>query len=164
MATTAQAAHVSETMTLKKGWNAIYLESTPTNALCEEFFAGAPVLRVASYQSDAYSSTRQLADDGTEIAQKPVSYRVWVPGDETASTMAALAGGYAYLVYATDTWSKQFYGVPSAPRPTWRATAGDTGGRSRRSCPSSRRSASLRPGCSSTWAMWPGGRAKSRKS
>ena len=71
MATTAQAAHVSETMTLKKGWNAIYLESTPTNALCEEFFAGAPVLRVASYQSDAYSSTRQLADDGTTIDQKP---------------------------------------------------------------------------------------------
>ena len=127
VATTAQASHIAETMTLAKGWNAIYLESTPTNALCEEFFAGAPVLRVASYQSDAYSSTRQLADDGTEIAQKPVSYRVWVPGDDTASTMAALAGGHIYLVYATDTWSKQFYGVPSAPRQTWRATSGDTG-------------------------------------
>ena len=126
-AASANASHIRETMTLKKGWNAIYLESTPTNALCEEFFAGAPVLRVASYQSDAYSSTRQLADDGTEIAQKPVSYRVWVPGDDTASTMAALAGGYTYLVYATDTWSKQFYGVPSAPRQTWRATSGDTG-------------------------------------
>ena len=60
----ASAAHISETMTLVKGWNAIYLESTPANALCEDFFAGAPVTRVASYQSDAYSSTRQLADDG----------------------------------------------------------------------------------------------------
>ena len=65
----AFAAHVSEKMTLANGWNAVYLESTPTNAACADFFAGAPVERVASYQSDAYSSTRQLADDGTEIAK-----------------------------------------------------------------------------------------------
>ena len=38
----AQAAHIMETMTLEKGWNAIYLESTPVNAACEDFFAGAP--------------------------------------------------------------------------------------------------------------------------
>ncbi len=69
------AAHIKETMTLAKGWNAIYLESTPTNAACADFFAGAPVARVASYQSDAYSSTRQIADDGTTIDQKPLSYR-----------------------------------------------------------------------------------------
>ena len=62
---------VEETMTLAKGWNAIYLESTPTNAACADFFAGAPVARVASYQSDAYSSTRQIADDGTEATVKP---------------------------------------------------------------------------------------------
>ena len=109
--------YVEETMTLTNGWNAIYLESTPTNAVCEDFFAGAPVARVASYHSDAYSSTRQLADDGTEITQKPVSYHVWVPGDETASTMSALAGGNVYLIYAT----------PAAPQQTWRATSGDTG-------------------------------------
>ena len=120
--------HVEETMTLANGWNAIYLESTPTNAACADFFAGSPVARVAAYYSDAYSSTRQLADDGTEIAQKPISYHVWVPGDETASTMDTLVGGRVYLIYATNTWTKEnFLGVPSAPRQTWRATSGDTG-------------------------------------
>ena len=119
--------HVEETMTLAKGWNAIYLESTPTNAACKEFFAGAPVTRAASYHSDAYSSTRQLADDGTEIGQKPLSYYVWISGDETASTMSALVGGRVYMVYATNAWSKTFYGVPAAPQQTWRATLGDTG-------------------------------------
>ena len=118
---------VRETMTLAKGWNAIYLESTPTNAACADFFAGAPVERVASYYSDAYSSTRQIADDGSMIDQKPLSYRVWVPGDEAASTMTALAGGRVYMVYATDIWEKTFFGVPAAPRQTWRATSGDTG-------------------------------------
>ncbi len=121
------AVHIEETMTLAKGWNAIYLESTPTNAACADFFAGAPVERVASYQSDAYSSTRQLADDGTEIAQKPISYNVWVRGDEEASTMASLAGGRVYMIYTTDNWSTNFFGVPAAPRLTWRATSGDTG-------------------------------------
>ena len=123
----ASASHISETMTLEDGWNAIYLESTPTNALCSEFFAGAPVARVASYQSDAYSSTRQIADDGTEIAQKPISYYVWLPDDETASTMDALVGGNVYLIYATNTWKRSFLGVPAAPRQTWRATSGETG-------------------------------------
>ncbi len=123
----AFASHVSETMTLAKGWNAIYLESTPVNAACEDFFAGAPVERVASYYSDAYSSTRQIADDGTTIDQKPVSYSVWVPGDEAASTMAALRGGCVYLIYAKDVWTTTFLGVPAAPRQTWRATSGETG-------------------------------------
>ena len=126
-ATTAWAACVEETMTLTKGWNAIYLESTPTNAVCEDFFAGTPVTRVASYHSGAYSSTRQIADDGTEIAQKPLSYYVWLPGDEMASTMTALVGGRVYMVYATNAWSKTFLGVPAAPQQTWRATSGDTG-------------------------------------
>ena len=123
----ASAAHISETMSLVNGWNAIYLESTPTNAVCAEFFAGAPVARVASYHSDAYSSTRQLADDGTEIAQKPLSYYVWVPGDETASTMSSLVGGRVYMVYATNAWSKTFLGVPAAPQQTYRAASGDAG-------------------------------------
>ena len=123
----ASAAHISETMTLANGWNAIYLESTPTNALCAEFFSGAPVARVASYHSDAYSSTRQIADDGTEIAQKPLSYYVWLPGDETASTMDTLVGGRVYMVYATNAWSKTFLGVPAAPQQTYRATSGDAG-------------------------------------
>ena len=123
----AHAAHIEETITLAKGWNAIYLESTPTNAACAEFFAGAPVERVASYQSDAYSSTRQIADDGSTIDQKPVSYSVWVPGDAAASTMTALAGGRVYMVYATGIWEKTFLGVPAAPRQTWRATSDETG-------------------------------------
>lgn len=124
----ANAAHVKESMTLTKGWNAVYLESTPVNAVCDDFFANSPVKRVASYHSDAYSSTRQIADDGSPIDQKPISYSVWVPGDEAASTMSALVGGRVYMIYAEDSWqSGDFYGVPAAPQQTWRATSGDSG-------------------------------------
>ena len=42
--------------------------------------------------------------------------------------MDTLVGGRVYLIYATNTWTKEnFLGVPSAPRQTWRATSGDTG-------------------------------------
>ena len=123
----AVASHVSETMTLSQGWNAIYLESTPTNATCADFFAGSPVVRVGSYHSDAYSATRQLAEDGTEVVQKPVSYTVWVEDDADASTMDTLIGGRAYLVYATNSWEKTFLGVPSAPQMTWRVASADSG-------------------------------------
>lgn len=125
IATSASASHIAETITLTNGWNAIYLESTPTNAVCADFFALSPVARVASYYSDAYSSTRQLADDGTEIAQKPLSYHVWVPGDDTISTMTALSGGRVYMIYTTNAWTKTFYGIPATPQQTYRATAGD---------------------------------------
>ncbi len=126
-AQTSHAAHIEETVTLTNGWNAIYLESTPEEAGCEAFFAGAPVKSVASYYSDAYSYTRQLAADGSEIAQKPISYYVWIAGDEVASTMTELVGGRAYMIYATNTWSKTFYGVPAVPRQTWRAADKDGG-------------------------------------
>ena len=119
----AVASHVSETMTLSQGWNAIYLESTPANATCADFFADSPVVRVGSYHSDAYSATRQLADDGTEVVQKPISYYVWIADDVDASTMDTLIGGRAYLVYATNSWTKTFLGVPSAPAQTWRSTS-----------------------------------------
>lgn len=121
------ASHINEEMTLVKGWNAIYLESTPENPVCADFFAGAPVTRVAAYHSDAYTFTRQLADDGTEIAQKPISYNVWLPGDEASSTMTSLIGGNVYMIYAEAAWSKSFVGVPAAPQQTYRAASGNGG-------------------------------------
>lgn len=50
---------VEETVTLAKGWNAVYLESTPETADCDEFFAGLPVKSVGAYLPDAYSETAQ---------------------------------------------------------------------------------------------------------
>ena len=125
---TASASHISETLTLTKGWNAVYLESTPggdgVSAECAEFFAGLPVTKVGCYRSDAYSNTEQYGTDGKEIAQKPLSYYVWMKDEPEFSTLGALQGGRSYLIFATNACSKTFIGVPAAPRMTWRkATA-----------------------------------------
>ena len=121
---TASASHISETLTLAKGWNAVYLESTPdgggASADCAAFFAGLPVTRVGCYRGDAYSNTEQYGVDGREIVQKPLSYRVWMKDEPDFSSLGSLQGGNCYLIYATAACSKTFTGVPAAPRMTWR--------------------------------------------
>ena len=135
-ALTASASHVDQTLVLKPGWNAIYLEVTPDDGneattddtLCENVFnAGeyGAVTTVMAYRSDAYDETRQYGDDGSEILQKPVSYLTWLRGDATGSTLRALAGGRSYLIYVTgkSQVTNKVTGVPCAPLMTWRDTS-----------------------------------------
>lgn len=118
-AVAAQARHVRETMTLAKGWNAVYLESTPDDATCADFFAGSPVVSVGNYVSDATDATAQYRSDGSEVNQKPVQFKSWFAGSERASTLRTLFGGNVYVIYASNSWSKAFLGVPSVPDFDW---------------------------------------------
>ena len=125
MSSAAMAGHVSETLTLTNGWNAVYLESTPDATDPATFFADLPqVERVGCHESSVYGATEQIASDGTTIAQKPVSYYVWVRGDEDRSTLQRIMGGRCYLIYSTATATKTFYGVPACPRVSWQVSEG----------------------------------------
>lgn len=116
----ASAAHIRETFKLEKGWNAIYIESTPENSGCEEFFRDLPVVAAAAYRSEADASTAQLAEDGSEIVQQPVTYLQWVRG-ASVSTLNSIVGGRAYLIFATNAVDEvSFLGVPTVPRIIWR--------------------------------------------
>lgn len=117
---TASASHIEETIHLSKGWNAIYLESTPDELSCADFFTGSPVVSVGCYDDSAYVSTAQYRSDGTEINQKPVSYSVWFADEEKGSALRSLFGGRSYLVYATNNWTKTFLGIPAQPHLLWR--------------------------------------------
>ena len=134
-ALTASASHVNQTLTLKAGWNAVYLEVTPDDgnaattddASCGRVFGGdEAVTAVMVYDSDAYETTRQYADDGSEILQKPVSYLTWLRGDTTGSTFNSIVGGRCYLIYVAGdsktSITKTVVGVPRAPAMTWRDT------------------------------------------
>ena len=97
--------YVHETLNLTNGWNAVYIECTPTNALCDEFFANTPVISAAAYRSDADASTAQYDTSGNEIGQAPVVYLQWVRG-KTGSTLQSILGGGTYLLFATNTATK----------------------------------------------------------
>ena len=118
--TVSAVPHVRETMALEKGWNAVYVESTPDNAACEEFFRGTSVTSVAAYLSEADAATAQYDASGDEIVQKPVSYLHWFKEYPGSSTLSAIVGGRVYLVYAGAKENIEFYGVPAVPKMTWR--------------------------------------------
>ncbi|MBP1589450.1 MAG: hypothetical protein ILO10_04555 [Kiritimatiellae bacterium] len=134
----AGASHVTQALKLSAGWNAVYLEVTPDDgdaattddASCAKVFADrVAVTTVMAYAGDAYASTRQYADDGSEILQKPVSYQTWVRGDAEGSTLEDMAGGRCYLIYVDGSklggqseLSVGVTGIPQAPVATWRDT------------------------------------------
>lgn len=115
------APHIEETLTLKAGWNSVYIESTPENPSCDEFFADMPqVLSVAAYRSDADADTAQYYASGDEKVQAPVQYLQWNRDGASTATLNTIIGGGTYIVYATDAAQKTFRGVPAAPKMTWR--------------------------------------------
>ena len=104
-------------------------DSTLGDNLCENVFSAGEfgaVTAVMAYRSDAYDETRQYADDGSEIQQKPVSYSTWIRGDTSGSPLKSLVGGCCYLIYVAGDKNtklvKSITGVPSAPGLTWRNT------------------------------------------
>lgn len=117
----ASAKYVENTISLDKGWNAIYLEATPETTELDTFFANTGVTRVGSYQREAYKATAQYDSEGNIRNQKPISYLVWEKGG--ASTLKNLRGGNCYLVYATEAKTITYLGTPVAPQMTWRDTA-----------------------------------------
>lgn len=120
LALPALAGHVSETVSLSAGWNAVYLESTPDDPSPAAFFADLPqVERIGCYESSVYSALAQIASDGTSIAQKPAAFLVWERGKDSSSTLQRILGGRVYFVYSTAAGTKTFYGVPACPRTTW---------------------------------------------
>ena len=111
--------HVQETLSLAKGWNEVYIESTPDNPQCDDFFRDEPVISAAAYRSDADASTAQYDANGNEIVQAPIQFLQWSRGQKTSS-LQSIAGGGAYLIYATNATTIAFNGVPAAPKMTWR--------------------------------------------
>ena len=121
---TVNASHVTETLSLSKGWNAVYIESTPDDSDAEAFFADLCVTKASCYVSSVYSETAQLASDGSEISQKPVSYFVFDANDPRHSTLRQVVGGQVYLLFATNTAEKTFLGTPQIPRVSWQVSDG----------------------------------------
>ena len=134
----AGASHVSQVLKLSAGWNAVYLEATPDDgvastvddAACGKVFSSAAVTTVMGYVGDVYGVTRQYAEDGSEVLQKPLPYLTWVRGDEEGSTFGALDGGRCYLVFVDGSklpagaqeLEVKVTGIPQAPSTTWRDT------------------------------------------
>lgn len=119
----AHASHIEETLSLSKGWNAVYIESTPEDSGAQGFWSSLPVTKATCYRSTVYSATAQLSAQGTDTTRHAVSHLVWDIEDPTHSTMGQVIGGLVYFVYATQDCEKTFKGVPQVPRVSWQVSS-----------------------------------------
>ena len=114
---------VRQDITLKRGWNAVYVEVAPTTTP-DETFADWPVKSVGFYDPASFLATRQFAQawDSQGLSMSPVA--MWHRGIPEASRIKTIPAGTVCLVFSTNTspTAVSIVGVPAAPRMTWHVT------------------------------------------
>ncbi len=98
----------TQTISLHKGWNAVYLQVTPTDAVPADVFGSLPVAIVATYFG-SLTSAEYIQNPSTN-AWKQAGWGTWYAAnrpDAFLSTLNAITGPRAYLILATRdfTWT-----------------------------------------------------------
>ena len=121
----ATAARAEVTLTqninLSIGWNAVYIEVSPTQPL-DEVFADWPVDKVGFYDPASFLATRQFGDGSKALSMKPVA--TWFRNYPEASDTERIPAGSVALAFNTNDapTAVSVTGVPAAPRLTWHVT------------------------------------------
>jgi hypothetical protein len=121
----ARAQWQTQTMTLKPGWNAVYLHVDASHILLDDLITGAgnPIAEVWQWQPPL--STVQYVVSPASPTLPNSQWAVWNRSLAVSDTLASLVGNAAYLVRNTNaadfTWNVT--GKPVPPRYQW-ATSG----------------------------------------
>ena len=117
------AVTLTQTITIKRGWNAVYVEVAPTNTL-SEIFAGWPTDSVGLYDPAMFLATRQYSptSETQGMAVSPIA--MWHRDYPEASEAQSLPAGTVCIFFNNNTNSSTLTvrGVPAAPRVTWHVT------------------------------------------
>lgn len=125
LANEAQAQWVQQQFALKPGWNAVFLEVTPSPEQCDILFAGLPVESVWDWNRTANSA--QFVQDPSTLIPGTPGWLTWFPpghGLASQANLFTLRDGRPYLIKLADnapitTWTVT--GKPSLRRITWQA-------------------------------------------
>ena len=122
------AAHaevvVRQNLVLKYGWNAVYVEVAPTQAL-DVVFADWPVKSVGFYDPASFLATRQFAQGWDSAGLSMNAVVMWHRDFPEASQVQLIPAGTVCLVCSTNeaNTTVSLVGVPAAPRMTWHVTS-----------------------------------------
>jgi hypothetical protein len=116
----ATAQWVTQTLNLRPGWNAVYLEVQPEPAECDQVFAGLPVESVWAW--NRRFSTVQFIQDVNELVPGQPDWLVHLPSGDPgrpARSLFTIRGGRPYLVKlpansGTVNWTIRGQPVPAA--------------------------------------------------
>src|SRR4051794_38646892 len=101
-APSAGAQWTTQTISLRSGWNAVYLEIQPEQSDCDVLLAGLPIETV--WRWNRRFSSVQFIQDPNQLIREPDAWLVWIPANHPAagrSTLFILEGGVPYLIKST---------------------------------------------------------------
>src|SRR5688572_18269653 len=99
LALQAQAQWTTQTIQLRGGWNAIFVEVQPEPAACDAVFAGLPV--ESAWAFNRQHQAVQFIQDPTSLAPGNPDWLTWLPTNSPAassSSLFALEARRAYLI------------------------------------------------------------------
>lgn len=122
--TTHAAFNLTQTYNLRAGWNAIWLELTPTNQDINVVFQGVPIESVWTFAS--VLSAVDFIQDPNEPVWNRDRWLVHLPTNQVASlnnNLFKVLGSRAYLVKASAATTLTITGEPQLRFPSWAADA-----------------------------------------
>lgn len=127
LAPRASAQCAAQSLSLKPGWNAVYVEVSPEEG-AEAVFSAWPVDSVGVYDPAGFLATRQFSrTGGTEgLVSSPIL--MWNRDYPEATAVERIPAGSVCLCFNTNlaggTFRTTLVGVPAAPRTTWHRSEG----------------------------------------
>jgi hypothetical protein len=111
-----QAQWTTQSIQLRAGWNAVFLEVQPAQDDCDAAFAGLPVESVWAWNRRV-STVQFIQDPGTLVLGQPDWLTYVPPGDPAygARDLHALEGGRAYLIKLRSGASTVMWDVVGSP-------------------------------------------------
>jgi hypothetical protein len=120
----AALVQTTQTIAIKPGWNAVYVEVAPTNLL-SEIFGSWPADSVGLYDPASFLATRQYnsSSETQGLGDSPIA--MWHREFPEASDAVSLPANTVCMFFNTNSVSSSLTvrGVPAAPRVTWHKTA-----------------------------------------
>ncbi|MDD2459538.1 MAG: hypothetical protein WC328_00905 [Kiritimatiellia bacterium] len=116
----ARAQSRTQTVSLSKGWNAVWLEVEPDVADPAAVFEGTPIDRVAAYTLPA--SEAQFATRTEVNVHTLAGWTVWFAphrADAPLSRLARLSGNKGYLMHASEPVTLAIPGTVRLSAPRW---------------------------------------------
>lgn len=119
--------HTSQHISLRPGWNAIYLEVGPEQTP-DVLFASWPVTHVGLYDPASFLATRQFSAEWNSQGMSSGAMSVWYRGVPEASSLKSVPPGSVLVTFNTNAtdFAATLYGGPAAPRTTWHVTGTNT--------------------------------------
>lgn len=118
----ARGAPVDQTLTLRPGWNAVFLEVEPPNPDPAVVFAGVVGLESVWAWNRRTSPVEYIQNPGLPVEPPPYML-AYVPGNPLITNLHAIHGETAYLIKiaagAPASQSKTETGEPAIPKAAW---------------------------------------------